>query len=574
MLSGSVRGLLLTGAPDKGPYNQILLWPEKQSNYNTLSLVARKAVHNRQAVVKTRNGQVEKTGEPLDTLACPLVLEGRLLGAVALEMTHRSQPLQKAAVQQVLAGIRWLETMVRLHGSTAKEQLVHLVDLVAAGLEHEQFRVAASEVANLLAELFACHRVSLGFLRYNRLRVEAMSHSSQMDQQANLVRAIKEAMVEALDQADAVVYPAQSGDAVLINRFHARLSKAQHGASICTLPLIKNGKAVGALMLERAEDKPFSPETVEQCGQISLLLGPVLETRRRDERPLPLRALDALQSGCAKLFGPRHLLLKGAATMAAVVLILLTLVQGTLRVSCDAVLEPGIRRVVVAPQQGYIATARVTAGDLVGQGELLATLDDQELRLEQRKWQSQRAQLLKEYRKALAGSDRAEVSILNAKRAQAEAQLQLVDQQLTRTTLTAPFPGLIVKGDLTQCLGSPVTRGEVLYEVAPTNQYRVALKIDDRDIGLVAKGQRGHLKLSGIPVQTIAVTVERLTPVATAGEGRNFFRVDAVMDTHSDLMRPGMEGVCKIEIGQKKLLWILSRRLVDWLRMFAWNWMP
>ena len=53
---------------------------------------------------------------------------------------------------------------------------------------------------------------------------------------------------------------------------------------------------------------------------------------------------------------------------------------------------------------------------------LLAALDDSELLQEQRKWRSQRGQLLKEYRKALANGERAEVAILGAKRAQAEAQ--------------------------------------------------------------------------------------------------------------------------------------------------------
>ena len=145
---------------------------------------------------------------------------------------------------------------------------------------------------------------------------------------------------------------------------------------------------------------------------------------------------------------------------------------------------------------------------------------------------------------------------------------------MARATLVAPFSGLIVKGDLSQALGSPVTRGEVLYEVAPTDEYRVVLKVDDRDIGLVSLGQRGQLKLSGIPDQTIAITIDRLMPVSTTEEGRNYFRVEAVMDSHSDLMRPGMQGVAKIEIGREKLLWIWSRRLVDWLRLFIWNRMP
>jgi multidrug resistance efflux pump len=189
-------------------------------------------------------------------------------------------------------------------------------------------------------------------------------------------------------------------------------------------------------------------------------------------------------------------------------------------------------------------------------------------------WQSQRGQLLKEYHQALAGYDRAEVAILNTKRAQVEAQLRLAEQQLARVTLVAPLSGLIVKGDLSQALGSPVTRGEVLYEVAPTDEYRVVLKVNERDIGLVSLGQRGQLKLSGIPDQTITITIDRLMPVSATEEGLNYFRVEAVMDNHSDLMRPGMEGISKIEIGREKLLWIWTRRLVDWLRLFVWNRLP
>ena len=574
MLSGSVHAALLTGPPEEGPYNQALFWPDERRDHDLLSGVAQAALRNRQAVIKTRNNEVKKTGEPLDALACPLFLSGRLFGVVAIEMTHRSQPMQQATVQQVQTGVKWLETMIQLHGSTAKEQLVNLVDLVAAGLEHEEFRVAATEVTNELAERFACQRVSLGFLRYNRVRVEALSHSSRIDQNSNIVRAIRDAMSESLDQGTTVVYPVESDDTVLVTRFHAQLAKAPQGAAICTLPLIKNGKALGALLLERGADKPFTAETVEQCEQIGLLLGPVLETRRRDERPLPSKILESLQNGCVKLFGPRHLSLKVGVALSAVLVIWLSLASAAFRISSDSVLEAEICRVVVAPQQGYIAAAHVRAGDLVQAGDLLATLDDQELRLEQRKWQSQRAQLLKEHRKALAGLDRAEVAILNAKRAQAEAQLSLVEQQLVRATLVAPFSGLIVKGDLSQALGSPVTRGEVLYEVAPNDEYRVVLKVDDRDIGLVSLGQRGQLKLSGIPDMLVNITIDRLTPVAATEEGRNYFRVEAVMDTYSDLMRPGMQGIAKIEIGREKLLWIWTRRLVDWMRLSVWNRLP
>jgi biotin carboxyl carrier protein len=574
LLSGCRHGLLLTGSADNETYDRVIRWPDTAGDAAALSPVVQAALRNKKAAVTTRNNQVENTGEPLDALACPLFVGDRLMGVVAIELTHRSQAMQRLAVEQVQSGARWLECMLHLHGATASEQLIHLVELVAAGLEHDSFAIAATEVANTLAERFGCHRVSLGFMRGHRVRVEAMSHTRRVDRQSNRVRALQDAMGECLDQGASVVYPATADDSVQVTRFHAQLADDRHGAAICTLPLVKNAKVVGALLLERDAGSPFEAETVARCEQIGLMLGPVLENRRREERALPVKVFDSLRSGLGKLFGPRHLTLKSGVGLAVMLMVALSLFSTTMRISCDAVLEASVRRAVVAPQKGYIAKAYARAGDRVGKGELLATLDDHDLLLEKRKWQSEDAQLIREYRKALAGLDRAEIAILEAKRAQAEAQLDLIKQELARTDLVAPYAGLVVKGDLSQSLGSPVERGDVLFEVAPVDKYRVILKVDDRDIGLVARGQHGQLKLSGLPDQSIAVTINRLTPIATTEGGRNYFRVEAVMDAHSDLMRPGMQGIAKVAVGRAKLLWVWTRRLVDWLRLSAWNWMP
>lgn len=574
MLTGVIHAVLLIGPPDERKDNRAFFWPDKQQDNAVLFRVSQAAWRSRKTVIKNRNNTSEKTGEPLDAVACPVFLKDRLFGVVAIEMTTRSEAMQQAAVQQVQAGTKWLEIMVMLHRAAGKEQLVNLVDLVAVGLDNEQFKHAAFELTNELAKRFSCLQVSLGMLRYNRIRIEAVSHSSRIDRHSNLIRAIREAMSESLDQKTTIVYPVKSDNNVLITRFHSQLAKTRQGMTICTLPLIKNGKAIGAILLERSADKPFASETVEQCEQIGSLLGPVLETRMREERSFFLKILEYLQSRFVKLFGPRHLPLKIAISLTAALLVWFSLASSIFRISSDSVLEAEVCRSVVAPQKGYILAANVRAGDMVHEGDLLATLDDKELRLQQRKWESQLAQLFKEYRQALAGSDRAEIAIINAKRSQAEAQLDMVEQQLGRTNLIAPFAGLIVKGDLSQALGSPVARGDVLYEVAPTDKYRVVLKVDDRDIRLVSPGQRGQLKLSGIPDQSIDITVDRLTPVSSTEGGRNYFRVEAAMDKHSDLMRPGMEGIARIEIGREKLIWILSRRLIDWVRLFVWNRLP
>ena len=72
--------------------------------------------------------------------------------------------------------------------------------------------------------------------------------------------------------------------------------------------------------------------------------------------------------------------------------------------------------------------------------------------------------------------------------------------------------------------------------------------------------------------------VERVTPVAVAEDGRNFFRVEAMVEGPQEAggaaLRPGMEGIAKIETGPQRLLWIWTHSILDWLRLFAWRWWP
>ena len=174
----------------------------------------------------------------------------------------------------------------------------------------------------------------------------------------------------------------------------------------------------------------------------------------------------------------------------------------------------------------------------------------------------------------MAQHDRAESRIIKARRDQADAQLALLAEQIDRTRIMAPFDGLIVSGDLSQSLGAPVERGDILMEVAPLEQYRVVLAVEEGDIFNIDTGQHGELALASIPGTVLPFTVEKVTPVSTAAEGRNTFRVEARLDEGVQVLRPGMEGAGKVLVGERRLIWIWSHKLTDWLRLLAWRWWP
>jgi hypothetical protein len=133
---------------------------------------------------------------------------------------------------------------------------------------------------------------------------------------------------------------------------------------------------------------------------------------------------------------------------------------------------------------------------------------------------------------------------------------------------------VVVSGDLSQSLGAPVEMGDLLFEVTPLDSYRLMLEVDERDINQVELGQRGDLVLSAFPQTRTPFTVSKITPVSTSEEGRNYFQVEATLDEMSPRLRPGMEGFGKIEIDRRKLIWIWTHDMIDWIRLKVWSWWP
>jgi len=305
------------------------------------------------------------------------------------------------------------------------------------------------------------------------------------------------------------------------------------------------------------------------------LIGPVLDVKRKDDRWLFQKAWDSFKNFLKKLTGPRHSILKVVTGTLLFLVVFFTFAKGDYRVTADARLEGEMQRAMAAPLAGYVAEAYVRAGDIVREGEPLFSLDDRDLVLERLKWMSQKSQYSREYQEAVAGRGRAQANVLAAQIEQAEAQIALIEDQLSRVRVVAPFDAIVVGGDLSQSLGVPVERGDVLFELAPLDDYRVILQVDERDVGQLEPGQTGRLALTGLPGETLPIEVERVTPVATTEEGRNFFRVEAaIIDESGTQLRPGMEGAGKVDIERRRLIWIWTHKIGYWLRMFFWSWWP
>ena len=447
-----------------------------------------------------------------------------------------------------------------------------VLQFYASVVSHERFTVAATAFATEMATTLRFDRVSVGFLeRTGYVKVVAISHVADLESQTDLVRAIGEAMDEALEQDATVAYPSPAGSRPRITLAHAVVAK-QHGGSVCTIPLVSNTKAFGAVTLQRVSETPLRRHEIADCENLACLVGPVLDLKRSNERPWYSRAAHAIHGGWQRLRSPGNVRFKVTAGAFALILALLLLLPVTYHVSAPARLEGAIQRVLVAPVDGFLSQTHVKPGDIVKTGQVLVELAEQDLQLERRRRESELVQHQNASSAALARADRTQYAINQAKAAEASAQLELVEQQLTRSRVQAPFDGVVIKGDLTQSLGAPVQRGETLLTIAPANAYRLIVEVDELDVAYVAVGQEGRLALGALPGNTLAFRVERVTPVATARDGRNFYEVVGELSgAAASALRPGLQGVAKIRAGRRSLAWIWTHRFVDWLRMTLWT---
>ncbi len=382
-----------------------------------------------------------------------------------------------------------------------------------------------------------------------------------------------QAMHEAHDQRLRIDWPLPERDvSTKVGVAHRRYAEASGSACLASVPLVGIDRVVGVLLLER--DRPFDAAEVEQQDTLALGLAPLLELQRDAGMGAAGRMVRTTRRWLGVATDGSHPAWKLAIGALALVLLLLAVVPAPFRIAAQAVVEGSVQRSVVAPFEGFLREAPARAGDTVAAGQVLARLDDKDLKLEKVRWESELEVALRKEREAMAKGNRVDLRLASAQANQARAQLDLVSNKLERVAVAAPFDGIIVNGDLSQQLGSPLELGKVLFELAPLDSWRVILKVDERDIAHVQPGAAGNLVLASLPGQTWPFTVRKVTPVSVAEEGRNYFRVEAELGDKAPKLAPNMEGVGKIDAGRASLLWTWSRPLLDWLRLGWWKWTP
>lgn len=136
-----------------------------------------------------------------------------------------------------------------------------------------------------------------------------------------------------------------------------------------------------------------------------------------------------------------------------------------------------------------------------------------------------------------------------AKVAQAEAALGSLRASLAKTSMVAPFSGVITKQDAK--VGGTVSAGASLVSLASQNQMYIEANISEINIGKVLVGNRVNVNFDAFPSEVFSGKVTFIEPGDLILEGVVNYKIRVELDNFDDKIKKGLTANLDIETSRK-----------------------
>ena len=196
---------------------------------------------------------------------------------------------------------------------------------------------------------------------------------------------------------------------------------------------------------------------------------------------------------------------------------------------------------VVAKVGGEVIRLLVEEGDRVTEGQVLAQLDGERLRLEMLSAKANLDQVRSEYARYTDLAARGLVSEamfegLKYDLEALEATYRLARLNFDYSKIRAPIDGIVSAREIK--LGQSVHASDVTFRITDTSELLAYLQIPQAELGKFSAGQSATLTVDADPTRTYTATIARISPTIDVRNGT--FRATAFIDNGSGELAPGM----------------------------------
>lgn len=521
---------------------------------------------------------VSKTaGDGLHAVAIPMK-QGHstaAVGAIAVAMPAGDECELHSRTRELLAYVRLCEESIRNRksadnpggGSASGQQ-----GISQAG-SYDSLHQYAFAITNGLKAKFGCDEVAISILRNQKARILSISGMDCLHPRSPGTKALQQAMEEAADAGTSVVAPDNQGERYLANLpLHQQWLADTNSSAVACVPLRNGDNLVGVVALRRTDGIVFSDNDLAETEKLVAPLASGLVLLDQANRSLLAHASSTAFEASArwKTLAARTRAAVIAATILVVSWVLLGTTTYTLQVPCELVASTPID--VSVPFESRIVKAHVRPGDFVTTGQPLVEFDTTALMAEHQRLNAELKIAEIATVQALTMNDIAAAGRARNEADAARAGLARVNDQIGQAILCAPFDGYVIRGNVLRRVGETLAVGTELLQLAAEDELAVELQVNDADATHVARGMTGEFSTLAHPGEAWTCKVDQVDAAASVLEGKNIFKAQArPQESIAGWLRPGMQGIAKIDTGPQPVWWVYLHGATDWVRMLAWK---
>lgn len=175
----------------------------------------------------------------------------------------------------------------------------------------------------------------------------------------------------------------------------------------------------------------------------------------------------------------------------------------------------------------------------------------------------------------LAGSRAELIEVTEAELARLETHRDHLREQIQYLNIVAPLAGVITTPKLRELIGKRVDKGDLIATLQDLTRFRAEIAVPEKEMADVELGQAVSLKARAFPGVMFTGTVTSIAPIASSSDelvvGRAVL-VSADIEDSMGRLKPEMTGNGKIHCGQRRVLDLVTRRLVRYVRVEFWSW--
>lgn len=216
-------------------------------------------------------------------------------------------------------------------------------------------------------------------------------------------------------------------------------------------------------------------------------------------------------------------------------------------------IEAGEAITVVSEIDGTVVRLPFQEGGHLQKGDLIAQLDDVQLKAEVERTEALRDQARSTYERVKSVVEQAagtaqDLDDAAAALKVAEANLALAQSRLDKTRITAPFSGMAGARRISP--GAFVRAGQPITDLANIGEIRVVFSMPERYISKISRGAPVTISTTAYPGYELQGSIDIIEPVLD--EGTRSARAIAVARNPEEKFRPGMSANITAVLSQRE----------------------